>query len=217
MRNLLILVLATLMTSTAQAAIFDFAAVADGDSSYGLPGGEGGAASLTFNKGGVSVTASGFNGLDGTPYYAYLDATFNNLSGGLGVCMNLVTNAQCNPSSDDNVTTNETLRLVFDQAVTINSTTFVNGNHGTNFTGNFDLSIDGGTATTYSLTNIFAMDLTGTTFEFFNPNVGAGSAVSNDKQFYINALDVTVVPVPAAAWLFGSGLLGLLGMARRKA
>ncbi|MGB5260006.1 MAG: SdrD B-like domain-containing protein [Gammaproteobacteria bacterium] len=25
-----------------------------------------------------------------------------------------------------------------------------------------------------------------------------------------------VVPVPAAAWLFGSGLLGLLGMARRK-
>jgi hypothetical protein len=25
-----------------------------------------------------------------------------------------------------------------------------------------------------------------------------------------------VVPVPAAAWLFGSGLLGLLGMARRR-
>jgi len=26
----------------------------------------------------------------------------------------------------------------------------------------------------------------------------------------------TVVPVPAAAWLFGSGLLGLIGIARRK-
>ena len=26
----------------------------------------------------------------------------------------------------------------------------------------------------------------------------------------------TVVPVPAAVWLFGSGLLGLVGMARRK-
>ena len=26
----------------------------------------------------------------------------------------------------------------------------------------------------------------------------------------------TVVPVPAAAWLFGSGLLGLIGMARRR-
>ena len=28
--------------------------------------------------------------------------------------------------------------------------------------------------------------------------------------------DIQVVPVPAAAWLFGSGLLGLVGMARRK-
>ena len=27
----------------------------------------------------------------------------------------------------------------------------------------------------------------------------------------------SAVPVPAAAWLFGSGLLGLVGVARRKA
>lgn len=27
---------------------------------------------------------------------------------------------------------------------------------------------------------------------------------------------MTVVPIPAAVWLFGSGLLGLLGMAGRK-
>jgi hypothetical protein len=27
---------------------------------------------------------------------------------------------------------------------------------------------------------------------------------------------VTVVPVPAAAWLFGSGLIGLISLARRK-
>ncbi len=33
----------------------------------------------------------------------------------------------------------------------------------------------------------------------------------------INAYTATVVPVPAAAWLFGSGMLGLLGLARRKA
>lgn len=35
----------------------------------------------------------------------------------------------------------------------------------------------------------------------------------------INALlyrDVSTVPVPAAVWLFGSGLLGLIGVARRK-
>jgi len=28
--------------------------------------------------------------------------------------------------------------------------------------------------------------------------------------------DVSAVPVPAAVWLFGSGLMGLLGLARRK-
>lgn len=28
--------------------------------------------------------------------------------------------------------------------------------------------------------------------------------------------DVSIVPVPAAVWLFGSGLLGLVGLARRK-
>ena len=30
------------------------------------------------------------------------------------------------------------------------------------------------------------------------------------------SLDITPVPVPAAVWLFGSGLLGLVGIARRK-
>ena len=30
------------------------------------------------------------------------------------------------------------------------------------------------------------------------------------------SVEFTVVPVPAAVWLFGSGLLGLVGMARRK-
>jgi uncharacterized membrane protein YdfJ with MMPL/SSD domain len=30
------------------------------------------------------------------------------------------------------------------------------------------------------------------------------------------AFEVTAVPVPAAAWLFGSGLLGLAGIARKK-
>ena len=33
----------------------------------------------------------------------------------------------------------------------------------------------------------------------------------------ILSVDIKVVPVPAAVWLFGSGLLGLVGVARRKA
>jgi len=35
-------------------------------------------------------------------------------------------------------------------------------------------------------------------------------------NFNFNLQGVSAVPIPAAAWLFGSGLLGLLGLARRK-
>lgn len=42
----------------------------------------------------------------------------------------------------------------------------------------------------------------------------------NDQQLGVGnitlSLDFASVPIPAAAWLFGSGLLGLVGMARRK-
>jgi hypothetical protein len=50
---------------------------------------------------------------------------------------------------------------------------------------------------------------------------GTGSQFAVDKTFDLFAWavrdgDVAAVPVPAAAWLFGSGLLGLVGVARRK-
>ena len=37
-----------------------------------------------------------------------------------------------------------------------------------------------------------------------------------EKGYKSDGLAVTSVPVPAAVWLFGSGLLGLVGMARRR-
>ncbi len=43
-----------------------------------------------------------------------------------------------------------------------------------------------------------------------NINLGSGSAAGDF------GLELTAVPVPAAVWLFGSGLLGLAGVARRK-
>ena len=42
------------------------------------------------------------------------------------------------------------------------------------------------------------------------PNVRSGGDVWFDN------VSVSAVPIPAAAWLFGSGLLGMIGMARRK-
>ncbi|HFD10918.1 MAG TPA: hypothetical protein ENJ32_00380 [Crenotrichaceae bacterium] len=195
----------------AAAVSFDFAAIADGDSSYGVPGGEKGAASFTFTKNGISVTATGFKtGDPSTPYFAYLDSG----TAGLGVCKSLTGSQQCTPAGDDNVTFEESLKLVFDKEVTITETTFLNGGHVSNFASNvFDLSIDGGAATTIALANIVSTQFTGTEFIFSNPNNGQ----SNAKQFYISNLDVAPVPVPAAVWLFGTGLLGLVRFTRKTA
>jgi len=47
-----------------------------------------------------------------------------------------------------------------------------------------------------------------------------GNYISNNVGGYawaVHAGNVGVVPVPAAVWLFGSGLLGLIGIARKKA
>ena len=39
---------------------------------------------------------------------------------------------------------------------------------------------------------------------------------TNDQANLLYALSGTAVPLPAAVWLFGSGLLGLAGISRRK-
>ncbi len=46
--------------------------------------------------------------------------------------------------------------------------------------------------------------------------LGANSYTVNFSDGSIIEVDVQVVPVPAAVWLFGSGLIGLIGIARRK-
>lgn len=58
-------------------------------------------------------------------------------------------------------------------------------------------------------------------FDAINFSMADGYATFNDKRngFYAWAVysgDVSPVPVPAAVWLFGSGLVGLAGLARRK-
>jgi hypothetical protein len=61
--------------------------------------------------------------------------------------------------------------------------------------------------------------ITGTTFSLFQSEVPGqqGSFVSFDYNLSLNGTVATSpVPVPAAAWLFASGLFGLVGMSRRK-
>lgn len=50
--------------------------------------------------------------------------------------------------------------------------------------------------------------ITGTEYLFW--------ADGDSDSFRIDQMEVSAVPVPSAVWLFGSGLLGLVGVARRK-
>ena len=47
-------------------------------------------------------------------------------------------------------------------------------------------------------------------------NGGNSYSVYFDNGGNLLQVDVQVIPVPAAVWLFGSGLIGLIGVARRK-
>ncbi|MEN8205169.1 MAG: VPLPA-CTERM sorting domain-containing protein [Pseudomonadota bacterium] len=72
------------------------------------------------------------------------------------------------------------------------------------------------------LLNFFGLSEQGFTFASTNISIGNVNYLGNGgfNGTLTNAdFDniTTVVPVPAAVWLFGSGLLGLVGVARRKA
>jgi hypothetical protein len=43
-----------------------------------------------------------------------------------------------------------------------------------------------------------------------NFDIGSGNSLT------VTSVNSSVVPIPAAVWLFGSGLIGLIGLARRK-
>lgn len=57
-------------------------------------------------------------------------------------------------------------------------------------------------------------------FSFGPANAGiqtfGGTATSNLSVLAVHDGDIDAVPVPAATWLFGFGLIGLIGVARRK-
>ena len=81
--------------------------------------------------------------------------------------------------------------------------------------------------TTFVLPQEMYADLSDGTFQVYGENNslvtwGANRALlsiefSSLSEFSSFSTDVSSVPVPASAWLLGSGLIGLVGVARRKA
>jgi hypothetical protein len=67
---------------------------------------------------------------------------------------------------------------------------------------------------TYTFNTTLGPDAAGGLSLLFKADCGAAANCALDAV--IDNVSVSAVPVPAAVWLFGSGLLGLVGVARRR-
>lgn len=114
---------------------------------------------------------------------------------------------------------------ITDTAFSLTSTGFIDSGVGL-FTGSFTVgSLLSGTFSDLSVLSIggadgqFYGDLTYTGGSLMSELIQGGriEGIYSDIGMVAKLGQVVVVPVPAAIWLFGSGLLGLVGVARRKA
>ena len=168
-----------------------------------------------LNHFGLTITGHATND-DDAAQFVYLDWG----NAGLGVCKdaagapsganpNSGANS-CNPSSDDNVTVGEYLEFSFTQDVMVDNIWF-NNNH------------DGGFDPTDKVTIGLAEYAVMTGYADGPNGIGSFFLMAGDKlkvaynneEFYVSGMAVSAVPVPAAIWLFGSALLGFVGLGRR--
>ena len=92
---------------------------------------------------------------------------------------------------------------------------------------------DTGSSATDPVTPFYTSDfINGTTTYAFDFTIGTGATIGDylidikvgisggrsdiTESFLVSVVPPSEIPVPAAAWLFGSGLIGLVGVARRR-
>jgi hypothetical protein len=176
---------------------------------------------LTFQNGGISVDAlasfngSTFGGAGAAVVQDHEDAYNGLLSGSGAVGAGLGVYHTVNSTSDDNITSDEVLKLHFNQGVTLSSIGLRADGHNT--TGwssgaTFQYSLDNANWTTGLMpvnNGQFALNQTGTDFYF---RYGGSSAA----QFYVSS--VTAVPEPEtyAMMLAGLGLMGFTARRRKQ-
>jgi hypothetical protein len=114
------------------------------------------------------------------------------------------------------------------QTVVANNTNTASlaGKFGTTTLGNYaGYAVNFATTTNMSLANLASAPLTMTLWKFGNStNMGVAATgvkaltltLNSDGTTTVNASAPVTTPIPAAAWLLGSGLMGLVGLRRRK-
>jgi len=191
------------MASLSMAATWDYD-FDNGDQEYGGP-------ELTFSD----LKVYGYK--DGIDANAYLDG---GTLAGMGVCGTLLTTPTsgsptdnwCDPASDDNLQINEVLKFVFDATKKV-SVVGINGAHKsadgkfvhiwTNTQGHSLLEVIAGKISLgFNLKELKVFGIT------------VGEKWNTNDNLYVAGINE--VPIPAAVWLFGSALLGLTGLRRRK-
>lgn len=157
------------------------------------------------------LTVTAFSPGSGVTAFVYLDIAPP--KGGLGVCDGgTVGTSGC--GSDDNLQGDE--YLTFSLSSGTFTSVFLHGTVGDNGHGDFgDKSVfidatGGGTFVALTAASAGVIDLAalGVTDTF---------SIKSDTGNQTYVASVSSVPLPAAAWLFGSALLGLASVARRKA
>lgn len=211
------------VSAQASATIFDFEQITDGADYGTISGtyadgsavngdvGEAAFQELVWTVDNITLTATGSTVAGDA--WAYLDQG----DAGLGVCsLGLKTDNkgpnQCDPGSDDNVTTGEILNISFDQLVNVNlaASTFRDANHNVHGDDHLlEVNKNDGAGWVYVTA---ANDV----FETTAFSLRASSHPNDVHQFYVDALSVSV-PEPGTLALMGLGLAGLGFVRRRKA
>lgn len=202
--------------SLANAAFYDFQDWIGANGEQGFDN----SSPFTMTDSGLTLTATATEEPGSVASHVYMDDSYNGIIGGMGVCSSLNTSSppQCSNSGDDNVsidgTNSEILSWQFTQNITEVTLELGNADHYDYILKDIFYKYDGGSwmQVASNTDAMVTLSLDGSSNQIHFKAVGADQG----DHFYIRNANVAAVPIPAAAWLFGSALVGLAVIARKK-